>query len=170
MHRKLQEDCRPRRWHREVLEVITHDGAGDLFDGYTIWPWATLCEAVAKLRVDLPARPSCSHVVAITPSITPRPQKGENPVEDGVSRAGWMGLEAVGREGNPESCQTLTRNAAIESVSENAHGNGANNENITRVIARLAAIGRALEKLPLDRLRDVAAPVEALERIIPAAS
>lgn len=36
---------------RDVLRTVTHDGPGDVFDGYTKWPWPTLCEAVAKLNL-----------------------------------------------------------------------------------------------------------------------
>lgn len=38
---------------RDVLQAVTHGPRGDVFDQYTEWPWATLCEAVACLRVTL---------------------------------------------------------------------------------------------------------------------
>lgn len=36
---------------RDVLECVTHKGNGDVFGGYTTWPWDVLCTEVAKLRV-----------------------------------------------------------------------------------------------------------------------
>lgn len=71
-HRKLNEDLeriglRGRRQHDlrrtmitlaradgargEVLKTITHGAPGAVFDLYTTWPWATLCEAVACLKL-----------------------------------------------------------------------------------------------------------------------
>ena len=40
-----REDGAPR----DLLEVITHAGRGDVFSGYTTFAWPVLCEAVAKL-------------------------------------------------------------------------------------------------------------------------
>jgi hypothetical protein len=38
-----------------VLEVITHGvSEADIVDMYTSFPWPTLCEAVASLKVELP--------------------------------------------------------------------------------------------------------------------
>lgn len=72
-HRKLNEDLeriglRGRRQHDlrrtmitlaradgargEVLKVVTHGAPAGVFDLYTSWPWATLCEAVACLRLE----------------------------------------------------------------------------------------------------------------------
>src|SRR5690606_31057298 len=36
---------------RDVLRACTHGDAGDVFDGYTSWPWETKCREVAKLRI-----------------------------------------------------------------------------------------------------------------------
>lgn len=36
---------------RDVLRTVTHEAGGDVFDGYTKWPWATLCEAIGKLNL-----------------------------------------------------------------------------------------------------------------------
>ena len=42
---------------RDVLKVITHGvSEADIVDMYTSFPWPTLCDAVARLRVPMPAR------------------------------------------------------------------------------------------------------------------
>ncbi len=81
--------------------------------------------------------------------------------------AGWTGLEAVGREGNPESSQAVTRTDDAESVSEKAVENAPDNESITRVIAaRLASIATRVHSVPVERLREVQDALEHLERAV----
>ena len=38
--------CRRGGARKDVLERITHNAAGDIVDGYTLWDWQPLCEAV----------------------------------------------------------------------------------------------------------------------------
>jgi len=38
---------------KDVLRWITHGPTGDIFDLYTSLPWATLCEAVSCMRIDV---------------------------------------------------------------------------------------------------------------------
>lgn len=40
---------------RDVLKPLTHPSKQDILNLYTSYPWPTICEEVAKLRVDLPA-------------------------------------------------------------------------------------------------------------------
>ncbi len=43
---------------REVIKTISHGvSEADILDMYTSFPWPTLCEEIAKLRVSLPATP-----------------------------------------------------------------------------------------------------------------
>jgi hypothetical protein len=38
---------------KDILRWITHGPEGDIVDLYTTLPWHTLCEEVARLKIDL---------------------------------------------------------------------------------------------------------------------
>jgi integrase len=42
---------------KDVLERVTHNAQGDIVDGYTLFDWAPLCEAVLALKFDLAGPP-----------------------------------------------------------------------------------------------------------------
>ena len=42
---------------KDVFERISHNAKGDIIDGYTLFDWAPLCEAMLALRFDLPEPP-----------------------------------------------------------------------------------------------------------------
>jgi len=99
MLNKFGEDCervglRKRRQHdarrtlislagadganQDALRAITHDGTGDVFDGYTTWDWPTLCRAISCLRIDLKwGHPTAalSHFFSMCDKQKPQPSK-----------------------------------------------------------------------------------------------
>jgi hypothetical protein len=42
---------------KDILRWITHGPEGDIVDLYTTLPWHTLCEEVARLKIDLETAP-----------------------------------------------------------------------------------------------------------------
>ena len=54
----------PSRRRKDILRWITHGPEGDIVDLYTTLPWHTLCEEVARLKIDL-APPAESNVIAL---------------------------------------------------------------------------------------------------------
>ena len=40
---------------KDIVDWVTHGPSGSIIDAYTTLPWATLCEEVAKLRVEVRA-------------------------------------------------------------------------------------------------------------------
>ena len=38
---------------KDILETVTHGARGDIIDAYTTLPWPSVCEEVAKLKVEL---------------------------------------------------------------------------------------------------------------------
>jgi len=53
---------------REVLKLVTHGQKGDILDGYTTFPWATMCAEVAKLKlsIELPSQTTDDRAAATT--------------------------------------------------------------------------------------------------------
>lgn len=113
-HRKLNEDLeriglRPRRQHDlrrtmitlarsdgargEVLRTVTHGAPNGVFDLYTTWPWATLCEAVACLKVGRLGRAPVGQVHIPVHSGRPRGAEGRE------NRRGKSGVDGTRTRG-----------------------------------------------------------------------
>ena len=86
-HQDLERlELRPRRQHdarrtfislaiadgarKDILRWVTHGPEGDIVDLYTTLPWHTLCEEVARLKIDLETAPKTA-----PKSVAPDPAK-----------------------------------------------------------------------------------------------
>jgi hypothetical protein len=98
---------------KDILRWITHGPKGDVFDDYTTLPWTSLCEEVAKLKVEFPSRVSHRMTATggsssgsggpdrVTFGVTVAGSSFENPTQAMVTThesgtlelAGWTGLE-----------------------------------------------------------------------------
>jgi hypothetical protein len=100
---------------KDILRWITHGPKGDVFDDYTTLPWTSLCEEVAKLKVEFPSRVSHRMTATggsssgsggpdrVTFGVTVAGPSFEKPTQPIVTTrepgtleiAGWTGLENV---------------------------------------------------------------------------
>lgn len=44
--------CRVDGARKDILEMVSHNPRGNIVDIYTTMPWPSLCEEVAKLKVE----------------------------------------------------------------------------------------------------------------------
>lgn len=75
----------------DVLRPLTHPGEKDIIGLYTSWPWAVVCEELAKLRISLPGSAPTPSSGSTTPPNTPTTtsDKGEIVVEPSRAVAGY---------------------------------------------------------------------------------
>ncbi len=81
--------CRRGGARKDVLERITHNAVGDIVDGYTLWDWKPLCEAVecfgrGQVTGDA-ARPYDAHLEGseqgnLLARVTGKPSPAERPI------------------------------------------------------------------------------------------
>lgn len=71
---------------RGILEAVTHAGRGDVFAGYSRWPWPALCDEVSKLRI---TRRRLADVVSIRFAV------GENRDKERDSEGRWLAIPLV---------------------------------------------------------------------------
>ena len=112
-HQDLERlELRPRRQHdarrtfislaiadgarKDILRWVTHGPEGDIVDLYTTLPWHTLCEEVARLKIDLETAPKTD-----LKSVAPDPAK--------YAKLHERHLQFTYTARNPEQFQEVTK-------------------------------------------------------------
>jgi integrase len=87
---------------KDILEAVTHSPRGNIIDIYTSLPWTSLCEEVAKLKVELrspeeaPVAPAEATVSATTGEGGVAPAPLGAPLEPGEVERSPAGMPGVG--------------------------------------------------------------------------
>jgi integrase len=71
LRRSFVSLCRSHGARQDIVQWISHGPGKSIVDIYTSFPWSTLCEEVAKVRIAAPAPPTALVTLVTEPSNTP---------------------------------------------------------------------------------------------------
>lgn len=148
---------RPRTWHdgrrtfislgqadgarRDVLKAITHN-PGEVMDGYTVFPWPTLCEAVACLKLE---RRSGALRVLPTVRTTSAPEGDSTMHTDSRNSLAQEGIRTLAQPAEPTDDGSLpSERASVKarpppSAAEERRNVGSSIPNLPARLQRLVA-------------------------------